>query len=1264
MSYLNYSDAVLNTPSFAIICMNKFGIIKEFNLGAEQIFGYFGDEIIGQKVNILMPEPHSQNHDDYVLQYLKTGQEKVIGSVREATAKRKNGEIFPIELRVNPFYIQEEIFFIGYILDISYRKELEEHDSIFQSIIENSLYGIVTIDLNNIITFWNKGAKSITGYTEIEKIATNLLETFSDLELSDKNKKQILEGTLTKNNGVTIYISISISVIYDKNQHIIGNSIIFHNISARKKFIADLQESETLFRTVIDSSSTSYVLYDEDNGFIDYVNPAFVNYFGCRVPTINEWWNIAFSDPVYREKIATEWMSRMQWTLQNTDSSFEPMEIKTIDKNGKLKWFFVEATALKGMQTKTQLVTLHDITEIKKTSKALEESEFRWKFALEGAGDGLWDWHIPSEKVFFSKRWKEMLGFAEHEIGNSLKEWEHRVFPDDAKEVLRVLQNYLDGKTSVYSCEHRIFCKDGSYKWVLDRGVAVSRDENGKPLRMIGTHTDIHERKVIEHKNQQLLSIIEKSVDFVGLLDAKTLTFNYLNCEAKNMIGLESDSSVENLTLDEIFTVKEQETLFKICFPIAVSRGVWQGNSFLIKKDNVQYPVSLILMANFDSKSDQPSVFSLIMKDISAQRNLERIIIKAKEEAENLASSKSEFLANMSHEIRTPINAILGMAYLLNKKELSQDEQLLTGNILQSGKLLLGIINDILDISKIESGHFELNHTAFELDLILDNLATIMTFNSAEKNITPIILPSYILKNYLLLGDELRLQQILVNLVSNAIKFTHKGYVLVSIELIKKTDNRIHLRFAVEDTGIGISPEHKEKIFNSFSQADTSITRNYGGTGLGLTISRHLVQLMGGEFLLESEQGKGSTFSFIVDFGYKNKNEITTPEKATHVFIETKNELELKAVREIVLSLNLKPFVRDENSDIYQFIQNNTCEILIIDTQTLDEFNLHHFFIHKQNKVIVLQTEYERTYFAQPDLKNQNIYFIKKPLTPSVLEKNLFAEKKSQLLIENKRLANLKLLIVDDNDINLEVARRIFSDEGAEIITLTNGLEAFEWLTHNPTGVDLVLMDIQMPVMDGCEATNYIRQIPELKNLPIIALSAGVLKSQMDRAQSAGLHDFITKPFNVDVAVKQICNALKIKTMPNLSTPIIKESSELLDENKVVEITKCLKFAGLDIEFALEDWKEASIYKMYLAQFLNDYEADIENIEQFSLPDMAEFAHKIKGAARVLGLFDLGNDAEELEELADEEGDVSLVIQNLKSKMKIAHLSITQYIES
>ncbi|MDD5214625.1 MAG: response regulator, partial [Methylococcales bacterium] len=343
---------------------------------------------------------------------------------------------------------------------------------------------------------------------------------------------------------------------------------------------------------------------------------------------------------------------------------------------------------------------------------------------------------------------------------------------------------------------------------------------------------------------------------------------------------------------------------------------------------------------------------------------------------------------------------------------------------------------------------------------------------------------------------------------------------------------RITLKFSVQDTGIGISPEAQKMIFGSFTQADTSITRNYGGTGLGLTISRKLVELMGGEISLESEIGKGSIFSFTLEFGLINK------------------------VTETVLPI-------EDIADV-------------------------------------------------------------SPM----------------------RLLGFRLLIVDDNDINLEVAKRIFSSEGAIVITARNGLEALEWLKENETGVDIVLMDIQMPVMDGCEATHEIRKIPTLASIPIVALSAGVLKTQMDKVQHAGIQNFIIKPFNVEVAVNLIRKVL--------GSHFVEHTIENVDESKALSP----KFEGVDVDSALENWKEIHVYQTYLVQFLNDYELDLENIETLDSDDIAGFAHKIKGSARVLGLFDVGDAAEELEIIADENQNTDDGIKTLKKAMAIASNSI------
>ena len=900
--------------------------------------------------------------------------------------------------------------------------------------------------------------------------------------------------------------------------------------SQQKKHVQDLHENEYLFRKVIDTSSTAYLLYDNNTGFIDYVNPAFSKKFGDDLQTINDWWNKSFLDSQYREKIATDWMIRVDESSRNPEIAFEPMEVYVIDKNGEPRWIVMEATPLHDALTQTQLVTIYDISEIKKSHQALEENELRWKFALEGSGDGLWDWDLPSNKVVFSKQWKEMLGFSDSEIGTAFFEWSNRIHPEDITRVRSCIQKTLRREISSYSNKYRMRTKEGNYRWVVDRGTVVSFDKDGRPLRMIGTHTDIHEHKTLENRNEQLLRIIEESVDFISMSDFDE-NIRYCNQAAKTMIGLSSDCIRTDMNVSNFHPEWAIKQTRDVSIPHALTHGFWRGDSALLHKDGHEIPVSQILMVHKDGNGEVAAL-STIMRDVTEQKNLEMLTQKAQQAAEQLAKSKSEFLANMSHEIRTPINAVLGLAFVLSKKNLPSDEKMLVKKILTSGELLLGIINDVLDISKIESEKLELDNSEFDLKLVLDNLATIMTFSASEKAINLLIEPPSNLESVMLVGDSLRLQQVLVNLMSNAIKFTENGHVCVAIECVERMEQRITLKFSVEDTGIGISPEAQKTIFSSFTQADTSITRNYGGTGLGLTISRKLVELMGGEISLESEIGKGSIFSFTLDFGLLNKS--------------TENLLPIEEVS--------------------------------------DELAM--------------------------------------------------------------RLLGFRLLIVDDNDINLEVAKRIFSDEGAIVITARNGLEALEWLKENETGADIVLMDIQMPVMDGCEATHEIRKIPALAHIPIVALSAGVLKTQMDKVQRAGIQNFIIKPFNVDVAVNLIRKVL--------GSHFIEHAAKNLEESKNLSP----KFEGVDVDSALENWKEMHVYQTYLVQFLNDYELDLEKIETLDPDEMAGFSHKIKGSARVLGLFDVGDAAEELELIADENQNTDDAIKTLKKAMSIASNSI------
>ena len=509
---------------------------------------------------------------------------------------------------------------------------------------------------------------------------------------------------------------------------------------------------------------------------------------------------------------------------------------------------------------------------------------------------------------------------------------------------------------------------------------------------------------------------------------------------------------------------------------------------------------------------------------------------KAKIVAEFANNSKSMFLSNMSHELRTPMNAILGLVFILKKSNLSDDNKLLLGKIHTAGQSLLGIINNVLDISKIESGKFELEMSVFNLHEILDNLATIMMFGASERNIDLIIHPPVSVNVHRLKGDSLRLQQVLVNLVGNAIKFTHQGHVDVNISVLECNENCVYLHFSVSDTGTGISKDAQKTIFTSFSQADNSITRRFGGTGLGLAISQQLVALMGGEISLTSELGKGSDFSFNLHFDYDDS-------------------------------------------------ENLLSEITTID---------------KKNGYI-------------------------------------------------NRLEGCRLLIVDDNEINLEVANRIFTTEGASVVTIDNGQQAVDWIRNNSNAVDLVLMDIQMPVMDGYDATRLIRQIPELLNLPVVALSAGVFTSQIELAKNVGINDFIAKPFDVEVAV-------------NLIAKLTKPSITLKKQPfKMPSPISTAQFPVIDTKMALKIWKDVSIYKRYLLKFSTECELLLNAMTNENMGEFSRLIHKTKGAAKMLGLIEIGEITYEIDELINNSQDITQAIERLKEAITRTKNFIQEY---
>ena len=826
-------------------------------------------------------------------------------------------------------------------------------------------------------------------------------------------------------------------------------------------------------------------------------------------------------------------------------------------------------------------------TEVERLEEArLGQSERRWKAALDGVSQGVWDWHLATDTVDYSPGWKAMLGHADDEIGNGLDEWSTRVHPDDLPPTLAAIQAHLAGTTPAYESVHRMRCKDGEWKWILDRGTVFERDAKGQPLRMIGAHIDITAQKEAEARLSRSEEHLRLATDGAELgiwyWEMATRTLNW-SPRCKVHLGLPSGQEpsfdafyasmhpddrgrIETLINQAVAARSDYAAEYRVHWtdgsehwisasgrvythPDGTLRGMggitqditerkrgerdeamrsrvlallakgtplprvleaivayvedakpsclasillldeagqhllhgaapslpafynqamhglaigpdvgscgaaaWSGRR-IIAADLRTHPNwqpfrDLTARAGLGSCWSEPihgsngqvlGTFALYQREVAEptpedlrlivqtasltavviersqtlqaladlNRDLERKVAERTAAANASNQAKSEFLAHMSHEIRTPMNAVLGLAQLLHRERLSPNQTAMVERIQAAGQSLLGIINDILDFSKIEAGQLRLEIRPFDLAALLHKLNHLLAPAALAKGLALRITPPPASLGPLQ-GDPLRLEQVLVNLIGNGIKFTDRGEAVLWVDTRTADTGVARLRFTVRDTGIGISPAALTNLFQPFTQADVGITRRFGGSGLGLSICKRLVELMEGEIGVESAPGQGSTFWFELSFG-----------RAAALGVET-------------------------------------------------------------------------------------------PTAP-VSE-----------LPAGPRLPGLSILVVDDSALNRDLVERLLILEGARVTLAADGQQAVQLLQTPRPAYDAVLMDVQMPVMDGGTATRVIRDRLGLRDLPIIALTAGVLAEERQAIREAGVDAVLAKPLDLEQLVAML----------------------------------------------------------------------------------------------------------------------------------------------